>query len=500
MSTAQIIASKDELIKQQTVQLKVQEQRIEKLQHQYQELLRALYGSKSERFVPTTTDEAQLHLFADQAAVEVQIEKEQISYERNRKNSNHPGRHKLPDHIPVIEQVIEPEENTEGLVKIGEEITESLDYTPASLIKLRIIRPKYVDKQADKVYIAAMPDRFMNKGIAEPGLLSHIVVNKYVDHLPLYRQAKQFDREFNWQVSASTLNNWMSYVCDRLEPIYMCMQRQILKSGYIQVDESPIKVLERKQGKQSKGKSPPDHKKKMIGYQWVYLSPQDKMVYFNYRQGRGVHGPKEILKDYQGYIQCDGYKVYDKIARKEAGIKLIRCLAHARRKFFEARDSDRVKSDYAMNIIKQIYELNRDYQSSDLQTNREELIKPKYDELLSWIKQECHEILPKSPIGKAMSYYQSQYQELVSCLNEDYLHLDNNWVENKIRPLALGRKNYLFAGSHRGARWMAMMYSFFGTCFMNDINPRLWLQETMESMTTDKIEDYSTLIPGYANT
>ena len=153
-----------------------------------------------------------------------------------------------------------------------------------------------------------------------------------------------------------------------------------------------------------------------------------------------------------------------------------------------------------MNIIKQIYELNRDYQSSDLQTNREELIKPKYDELLSWIKQECHEILPNSSNKKAMSYYKSQYQELVSCLNEDYLHLDNNWVENKIRPLAIGRKNYLFAGSHRGARWMAMMYSFFGTCCMNDINPRLWLQETMESMTTDKIEDYSTLIPGYANT
>jgi len=288
VSTAQIIASKDELIKQQTVQIKVQEQRIEKLQYQYQELLRALYGSKSERFVPTTTDEAQLHLFADPAAVEVQLEKEKISYERNLKNSNHSGSHKLPDYIPVIEQVIDPEENTEGLDKIGEEITESLDYTPASLIKLRIIRPKYVDKQADKVYIAAMPDRFMNKGIAEPGLLSHIVVNKYVNYLPLYRQAKQFDTEFNWQVSESTLNNWMSYVRDRLEPIYMCMQRQILKSGYIQVDESRIKVLERKQGKQSKGKSPPDHKKKMIGYQWVYLSPQDKMVYFNYRQGRLV--------------------------------------------------------------------------------------------------------------------------------------------------------------------------------------------------------------------
>lgn len=501
MNTAEIIAEKDQIIIQQAALNKKQEERIQTLEHQYNQLLRLVYGSKSERFISTIEDPAQLGLFeqeVDQEELEKQTE--HISYDRKKATKKHPGRHEIPDHLPVIEQVIEPEGNTEGLVKIGQEISDSLDYTPASLVKRRIIRPKYADKKTDSIHIAPMPERFMNKGIAEPGLLSHMVVSKYVDHLPLYRQAKQFAREFDFYVSASTMNNWMSYVCDRLEPIYESIQKQVLASSYIQVDESPLKVLERKIGKT--GKSPPDSKKKMIGYQWVYMSPEQKTVYFNYRKGRGMHGPKEVLESYQGHVQTDGYAVYDKIARQNESIKSIGCLAHARRKFYEAKDSDKKRSDYAMSILNKIYHLDGQYDRADLAVNdsrytlRQEQIKPLYEELLSWIQKESEVVLPKSPIGKAMNYYQSQYPKLIGCLEQGNLHLDNNWVENKIRPLALGRKNYLFAGSHNGAKWIAMMYSFFGTCYMNDINPRTWLQETMEYMTTHKIEDYSTLIPG----
>jgi len=179
------------------------------------------------------------------------------------------------------------------------------------------------------------------------------------------------------------------------------------------------------------------------------------------------------------------------------------CLAHARRKFYDAKDSDVTRSTYALEIFAKIYELDSQFDRQDLNVNeqrsklRQQQIKPLYEKLLSWIQEESPKVLPKSPIGKAMNYFQSQYSKLIQCLDDGRFHLDNNWIENKIRPLALGRKNYLFAGSHSGARWMAMMYSFFGTCFMNDINPRDWLKQTMETLANQKVEDFATLVPGY---
>jgi len=506
VSTAQIIADKDKLILAKDeellakeAQLKQQAEKIDQLQHQYKELLRLIYGSKSERFIASVDDESQMNLFELEAGELKEEETEQISYERKRAKKNHPGRHPLPDHLPVVEQTLEPEEDVEGLEKIGEEITETLDYTPASLIKRRIVRPKYVDRTDDKIYTAKLPERVIDKCIAEPGLLSHIMVNKYVDHLPLYRQAKQFSRDFDWHVPRSSLNNWVREVCRTLEPLYDALGKQVLKSAYIQADESPHKVLERKHGT---GKSPPG-KKSMLGYQWVYLSPNKKLVYFNYRKGRGQHGPKEILAGYEGYVQCDGYKVYDKLARTEKGIRLLGCLAHARRKFYEAKDSDKARSDYAMKLFNTIYKLDSEYARDDLEVTdkrynmRQEEIKPLFEQLLNWIKEESTLVLPKSPIGKAMAYYQKQYPKLIRTLDHGDLHLDNNWVENKIRPLALGRKNYLFAGSHQGAKWMSMMYSFFGTCKMHEVNPRIWLQETLEQIKEQPINRIEELLPGF---
>ena len=499
MSTSQIIAEKDKLILAKDKELKRKTEQISQLQHQYKELLRLIYGSKSERFIGSVDDQSQLNLFEVSTEEIKEEQTEHISYDRKRVNKNHPDRHPLPDHLPVVEQTLEPEEETEGLDKIGEEITETLDYTPASLIKRRIVRPKYIDRAEDKIYIATLPERVIDKCIAEPGLLSHIMVNKYVDHLPLYRQAKQFARNFDWHVSRSTLNNWVGEVCRTLEPLYDSLGKRVLRSAYIQVDESPHKVLERKQGT---GKSPPGQKK-MMGYQWVYLSPNQKLVYFNYRKGRGQHGPKEILAGYEGYVQCDGYQVYDKIAKTERGIQLVGCLAHARRKFYEAKDSDKTRSDYAMDLFNTIYKLDSEYSRDDLQITdqrykmRQEHIKPLFEKLLKWIKEESILVLPKSPIGKAMNYYQKQYPKLVKALDHEDLHLDNNWVENKIRPLALGRKNYLFAGSHQGAKWMSMMYSFFGTCQMHGVNPKTWLHETLEKIKQQPLNRIEELLPEF---
>jgi len=180
------------------------------------------------------------------------------------------------------------------------------------------------------------------------------------------------------------------------------------------------------------------------------------------------------------------------------------CLAHARRKFYEAKDSDKTRSDYAMKLFNAIYKLDSEYARDDLEVTdkrykmRQKEIKPLYEQLLNWIKEESILVLPKSPIGKAMAYYQKQYPKLIRTLDQGDLHLDNNWVENKIRPLALGRKNYLFAGSHQGAKWMSMMYSFFGTCQMQGVNPRTWLQETLEKIKEQPVNRIEELLPGFS--
>jgi len=233
------------------------------------------------------------------------------------------------------------------MTKIGEEVTETLKYTPASLIKVITKRPKYATKEKDKIVIAELPSRPIPKSIAEASLLAYILVSKFVDHLPLYLQIQQFKRDFGLEVAQSTMGDWVEGCCKLLDPLYNKLKQKVISSNYIQADESPIKVLD----KDKKGST---HQ----GYQWVYRDPLQGLVLFNYKKGRGQHGLKVILAAYQGYLQCDGYKVYDNIGMQK-GIILVGCLAHARRKFFEAKDNDLERANYALKIIQDIYLLER---------------------------------------------------------------------------------------------------------------------------------------------
>ena len=282
------------------------------LKQELAQLKRLIFGSKSERFVGSTSPE-QLSLFQEEAPEEKveDQETEKISYER-RKRKNHPGRNEIPEHLPVNEVIIEPEADTTGMVKIGEEITETLEYRPSSLIKRRTIRPKYIDKKSQRIHIGELPLRIIPKSIAEPSLLSYILISKYMDHMPLYRQAKMFERDFGWKVSQSTMVDWVRQSCQQMEALYESLGKRVLKSSYLQVDESPIKVLEYGTKGEVKGKSPP--KKVMQGYQWVYYSPEEGWVYFKYSKGRGMHDPWKSHSGNKGYLQCDGYPVYDKVS------------------------------------------------------------------------------------------------------------------------------------------------------------------------------------------
>jgi len=311
------------------------------LKEQLAQLYRLINASGSKNFT-TQGQQDQLSLFLEQAqTTAADTDQEVITYTRDRKK--HHGRNAFPTHLPVREIIIEPEEDTTGLKKIGEQVSETLEYTPASLAIRRTIRPKYAKADGQGVLIADLPSRPLDKAIAESCLLAYILVGKYMDHLPFYRQIQMFKRDFRWEPAQSTIGDWMAGCCGLLEPLYNTLKQKVLEADYIQADESPIKVLD----SDKKGST---HQ----GYQWVYHDPIGKLVLFNYRKGRGQNGPKELLADYRGYLQCDGYVVYDKIGAVPE-ITFAGCLVHARRKFHDALDSDRDRAEKAMAIFRQIY-------------------------------------------------------------------------------------------------------------------------------------------------
>jgi transposase len=483
-------------LKSQTLSLKSEKQslasELEQTQFQLAQLKRMLFGAKRERFIPQ--DENQLSLpFDTEPQADPEKEQETITYVRKKqKRENHPGRLALPSHLPVEEIIIEPQEDTTGMKCIGQEVTDQLELVPAKLFIKRYIRPKYIKAQDEetesyKGVIAELPVFPIEKGIAGSGLLAQIMIDKFVDHLPIYRQIERFKRE-GVKIAASTINGWQESVCNLLEPLYDALKQQTLSAGYIQADESPIQVLD----KTKKGKT---HR----GYHWVYHSPLQKTVLYDYRYGRSRQGPNELLKNFRGYLQTDGYAVYDIFDQKEE-ITLLNCMTHARRYFEKAQDYDQKKAEYAMGMFQKIYAIET--KAKDAGMSAEERYELRLDESLpllnelgKWIAETYKTVLPKSPIGKAMAYCIPRWDYLINFLKDGSLEIDNNGVENAIRPLALGRKNYLFAGSERGAERAAMFYSFFGTCKKNNVNPFDWLKKVLEIIPTFKVNRLHELLP-----
>jgi transposase len=463
------------------------------LKQELETLKRLIFGTKKETFKGIENPN-QLSLFMNQQEEELVVIPDpvktiKVSYEKAAPKK-HEGRNAIPSHLPVIEVTIEPEEDTTGLVKIKDEITETLEYTPASLIKKVTKRPVYAKPNNEGVVIAELPSRPIDKGIAEASLLAHIIVSKFIDHLPFYRQLKIFKRDFKWELSSSTINDWFVSCCTLLEPLYIELEKQVLSSPYIQADESPIRVLD----KDIEGSS---HQ----GYQWVCYSISKKLVLMKYSKGRSIDSQiKEMFMTYQGLLQCDGYAGYDAVATMNKDIELAGCLAHVRRKYFDAISNDKKRSEYVLQLIQNIYLLDREtigFTAEQRLEYRKQNIAPILEDLKTYIEEEAYKIVPKSNIGKAIKYTLNQWHKIIKILEYGDLLLDNNLIENKIRPLALGRKNYLFAGSHDGGQRIAMMYSFFGSCAANDINPTQWFKNTLEVIKDTKISQLHTLIPGY---
>jgi transposase len=461
------------------------------LEHRFDQLLRLVHGSKKEGFLPVSVPE-QLDLWEfDAATDEVEAEKEKISYERKKKA--HPGRTQLPENLPVEEVIIEPEEDTTGLVEIGQEVTETLDYRPGVLLKRRYIRKKYARPQeaegTTSILIGELPERPIPKGIAEAGLLAHLFVAKYIDHLPFYRQIEMFKRDHGWAIHKSTINDWFAACCTLLEPLYEALRNNVLDTDYLQGDESKLKVLDHTKNKNTH-----------LGWMWVFRNPLSRNVFFAYRKGRGANILHETLETFTGLLQSDGYSSYESYIKKQPDVALVSCLAHIRRKFFEAQKNHREKASYALEQIQLLYAIEQIAREENF-TYQQRLRLRKvmsasiYYDLLQWVRTEQKNNLSKGAFGKALLYAKNHLPRLEHYLTDGRVEIDNNLIENKIRPLALGRKNYLFAGSHDGAQRAAMMYSFFGSCKANDVNPLEWLTDVLARIGAHPINQLEQLLP-----
>ncbi len=460
------------------------------LRHELEQLKRMIFAARSERFEPAGASHAQqlpLGLVAEnQAPLPAS---QQVSYTRIINEPSHirlsaPSRSPLPAHLERRDIILEPG-MAEGLKKIGEEVTEELEYEPGKLYVNRYVRPKYVNADNTGILVGCMPDRPLPKAIAGAGLLAQIVIDKYVDHLPLHRQQERFKRE-GVNIPYSTITDWVSNTCKLIEPLYDALKKQVLASDYLHADETPINVLD----KDKKGES---HR----GYFWAYHNSLSGLVLFDYQPGRGREGPGKMLKDFTGHLQTDGYAVYD-IFEEKKDITLLHCMAHARRKFFEAQDNDQARAQYVLQQIQLLYEIER--RAKELLADQRQLLRKQEAEpilrsLGHWMKQAYAEVLPKSVIGKALGYSIERWEALSLYTTDGKLNIDNNPVENAIRPIAIGRKNYLFAGSHEAAQRSAMLYSLLGTCKLHNVNPFHWLKNVLCRIPTYPINRVHELLP-----
>ena len=453
------------------------------------QLERLIFSSKRERFVPAQIP-GQGSLFGvEQLESEPQkketkevLVKKEVKPKKKKKRTT--VRNQFPAHIERKETTINPEEDVEKLTKIGEDVTELLSYKPAEIYIKKIIRPRFVDsKDEDKgVFQANIPPRLIPKGMVDESLIAQIIQEKIQFHTPLFRFAKKLKQLGIDFIKQNNLHNWLHRGAESFLPLYHLLQHEVLSSGYVQADESHIKVL-------TKNKPGSSHR----GQIWVYYAPSKKAVFFNYEPKRDIPAAQKILVGFKGTLQSDGYSVYQNIA-KNYHFQLIHCMAHARRKFFDAKANEPEITNYFLENIQKLYKIER--KARDLEMTYEQRLAlrqkeavPILDKIYKALLEKSGDrtILPKSMLRKAIDYSLNLWKGLCAYAHNGELEIDNNLVENTIRPIALGRKNYLFAGSHDAAQNLAVLYSIVASCEKNNINTFKYLNWILQKVATSKI-------------
>jgi transposase len=468
-------------------------EQIDDLNGQLYYLKRQLFGKKSEKLDP-----AQRLLFEnlyDQVKSKIDQQKRPKGKSvKKRKKANHKGRNPLPEDLPreVIE--IEPADKEKTCPvchkekqRIGSEETEKLEYVPASFYVKKYVRPKYACKACEgHVSIGELPPMAIDKGIPGEGLLAHIITSKYVDHLPLNRLEGILQRH-GVDVNVSTMCDWVGKIADLLAPLVRRMHEKILESPKINTDDTPIPIKSKKR----RGST-------YKGYLWVYLDNAYNVV-FDFTPTRSRAGPLEFLGEYSGYVQADAYSGYDEFFRTSNATE-VGCHAHARRKFDYALDTDPVRAARLLVLWGKLYDIERkardeSYSSAQLLEVRDKEARPVLAEIKTVLDEYKDQVLPKSPMGKAICYSLNQWEALNRYVDDPMLEIDNNLSERTLRMVVIGRKNYLFAGSEAGAWRAAIIYSLVASCKLNEIDPFRYFRDVLARVSTHPADKIDELLP-----
>ena len=466
---------------------------IDDLNGQLYYLKRQLFGKKSEKLDP-----AQRLLFEslyDQVKSKIDRQKpSKAKTIKKRRNTNHKGRNPLPRDLPrEIIEIEPPEEEKVCPVcnndkqRIGSEETEKLEYVPASFYVKKYVRYKYACKECQSnISIGQLPPMAIDKGIPGEGLLAHIITSKYCDHNPLNRLEGILKRH-GVDINVSTMCDWVGKSADLLEPLVKRMHEKILQSPKINTDDTPIPVKSKKR----RGST-------YNGYLWVYVGKKHNVV-FDFTPTRSREGPLKFLGKYSGYVQADAYSGYDEFFRKSNATE-VGCNAHARRKFDYALDTDPVRAARMLVLWGRLYDIERkakdeNYSSAQLLEARQKEVRPILAEIKTVLDEYKNQVLPKSPIGKAITYSLNQWEALNRYVDDPMLEIDNNLSERILRMVVIGRKNYMFAGSEAGAWRAAIIYSLVASCKLNEIDPFRYFRDVLARVSTHPANKIDELLP-----
>lgn len=491
------IASLSATNKKQAEQNEKLQERIKELTAQVAWLNRQLFGRKAEKL--PVYDPDMPDLFAGEFA-DLQRQAEEKRDEAVKKVGKEPAgakkqkrqNRKMMEELPVLEtDIIEPTGVDLSLYRrIGEEVTKVVKHKPGMLYIKEIIRPKYALKDNTQlppegqkgVEIALMPLMPVDKCIADASLLAEILLQKYEYHIPFYRQIQQYRHLGMKGLTESTLDEWFKKTVELLKSLYEILKQEVFSCDYVQADETTVPVINREKHKADKE------------YLWMVRSVMEKLVIFHYDRGSRAGAVIESLANqyhFKGYLQCDGFAGYETAFRANPNVQLLNCLVHIRRHLEQALDENREMAEHGLTQIQHIYRIDHCCDEAGLsyderRAKRQELARPVMEAMKVWMETEGIKYSPGSQAGKAITYAYTRWDNMMKCLEDGRLLWDNNLAENVIRPITLGRKNYLFCGNHGAAGNMSIICSLLATCKAHDVNPRNYLNDIIARMPYQK--------------
>jgi transposase len=485
--------------------IEARDQRIRLLEEALRVLNANTYGPSRERLSAAA---GQTELFNEIEAtldivetVGVEPELKATPLREEPRTAGKPGRAKLASHLPRVEirhELKGADLNCECggvLTEIGADLSEQIDYVPAKIQVLRHVRVKYACRGCEQcVNMAPLPEHILPKTNASPGLLAHLVISKYVDSLPLYRQEAMFERH-GVRLPRATQAAWMIGLTAPLQPLMNLLDERLRTAGYVRIDETRVQVLKS------------DKAPTALHWMWVRAAgpKHRRIILFDYNPSRGGEVAEALIEGCTGYLQSDGYQAYEG-ASQSAGLVHVGCFAHARRRFFEALkalpDAQRTGAAAAHEAVRRIdalYLIERQIKSlSDDERTRirtEEAV-PQLKSLREWATKTQGETMPSGKLGEALGYLLTQWSKLIRYVDDPSLAIDNNLAENAIRPFALGRRNWLFADTVKGAKASATLYSLVSTARANDLEPYAYLRRLFAELPKAKtVQDFERLLP-----